>query len=125
MKIIIDTHVFLWAIYEPEKLSHKMKQELESLSNIIYVSSITLVEIMIKSSIGKLNVEKNVNWVEVAENSGFEWLDFNKDDAMTLNAMPLHHKDPFDRMLIAQAINNNYRMMSEDSKFCLYDCHLV
>jgi len=102
-----------------------MKQELESLSNIIYVSSITLVEIMIKSSIGKLNVEKNVNWVEVAENSGFEWLDFNKDDAMTLNTMPLHHKDPFDRMLIAQAINNNYRMMSKDSNFCLYDCHLV
>jgi len=125
MKIIIDTHVFLWAVYEPEKLSHKMKQELESLSNIIYVSSITLVEIMIKSSIGKLDVDKNENWVEVAEISGFEWLDFNKDDAMTLNAMPLHHKDPFDRMLIAQAINNNYRMMSKDSNFCLYDCHLV
>jgi len=46
-------------------------------------------------------------------------------DTQTLNTMPLHHKDPFDRMLIAQAINNNYRMMSKDGNFCLYDCHLV
>ncbi len=123
MRIIIDTHVLLWALYNPEKLSKDKRQELESLSNIIYVSSITIVEIMIKNSIGKLAV--NANLIEVVKESGFELLDFNAHDAMRLSGMPLHHKDPFDRMLIAQAINNNYRLMSDDTKFEHYDCKLL
>lgn len=123
MKIIIDTHIFLWAIFEPEKVSKSNLQELESLSNTIFVSSISLVEIMIKNAIGKLAVE--ADFIEVIENSGFELLDFNAHDALALKDMPLYHKDPFDRMLIAQAINKKYRIMSEDSKFEHYDCKLL
>ena len=123
MKIIIDTHIFLWALYEPEKISKNKRQELSSPSNIIYVSSITFVEMMIKNSIGKLSV--NADFIKATKDSGFELLDFNAFDAMTLGDMPLHHKDPFDRMLIAQAITNKYKLMSDDTKFGHYDCKLL
>ncbi|VAX09550.1 hypothetical protein MNBD_GAMMA26-338 [hydrothermal vent metagenome] len=123
MKIIIDTHIFLWAISEPHKLSEDNLTQLETLSNIIYVSSITIVEIMIKNAIGKLNID--VDLVEIAKNSGFELLDFNAHDAMALKDMPFCHNDPFDRMLIAQAINKKYHIMSEDKKFRHYACKLI
>ena len=123
MKILIDTHIFLWAISEPHKLSKKHKEELERLSNTIYVSSVTITELMIKSSLGKLKIDFNP--ISVAKESGFEMLDFSAEDALGLKDMPFHHKDPFDRMLISQAANRNFKLMSEDGKFGLYDCKLV
>ena len=123
MKILIDTHIFLWAIYEPKKISKKHYEELQSLSNTVFVSSISFVEIMIKNSVGKLAIDANL--IKLVEDSGFELLSFTAHDAIKLKDMPLHHKDPFDRMLIAQALNNSYRMMSNDKKFKLYDCKLV
>ncbi|MCI5122277.1 MAG: PIN domain nuclease, partial [Candidatus Electrothrix sp. AUS4] len=55
----------------------------------------------------------------------FEQLDFRGQDALLLKEMPFHHKDPFDRMLIAQSIANGYYLMTEDSKFSAYDCRLL
>ncbi len=123
MKILIDTHIFLWAIAEPHKLSTAHRAELETLSNIIYVSSITIVEIMIKTSLGKLDIDFDP--IAIVEKSGFELLDFSAHDAMALKDMPFHHKDPFDRMLIAQSMNNKFRIMSDDSKFKHYNCKLI
>jgi PIN domain nuclease of toxin-antitoxin system len=123
MKIIIDTHIFLWALAEPYKITEAKRVELETLANTVYVSSITIAEIMIKSSIGKLNV--NYDPVDMAQQSGFELLDFQSQDALLLKDMPFHHKDPFDRMLIAQAMANEYHLMTEDSKFSAYDCRLL
>jgi PIN domain nuclease of toxin-antitoxin system len=102
MKIIIDTHIFLWAIAMPDKLSEKRRSELETLSNTIYVSSVTITELMIKASIGKLQIDFDP--IAIAIESGFEMLDFSGEDALALKEMPFHHKDPFDRMLISQAI---------------------
>ena len=115
--------MFLWAIAEPEKLSKKFRDRLEVPSNIIYVSSVTVAELMIKASIGKLVVDFNP--VEVELESGFELLDFSAEDALLLKELPFHHKDPFDRMLIVQGMRNKVRLMSVDSKFSLYDCGLV
>lgn len=123
MKIIIDTHIFLWAISEPDKIDRQKRIALETAANTVYVSSITVVELMIKSSLGKLQV--NFNPVRIAEQSGFEMLDFSADDAMHLKDMPFHHRDPFDRMLIAQSNARNIPVMTEDRKFSLYDCKIV
>ena len=123
LKIIIDTHIFLWALSEPEKLDAQKKQALQALYNTIYVSSVSIAEMMIKASIGKLNV--NFDPVEMTEKMGFELLDFTAKDALLLKEMPLHHKDPFDRMLIAQSITNNFVIMSDDQKFIPYDCKLI
>lgn len=123
MNILIDTHIFLWSVFEPEKLSKKHLSELETLSNTIYVSSISLVEIILKNSIGKLDIDMELT--EIAEESGFQLLGFSAKDAIALKQIPLHHKDPFDRMLISQAINNNFYLMSEDNKFKHYVCKLI
>ena len=123
MKVIIDTHIFLWALTNPKLIEKTKRAELQTLSNIIYLSSISIAEIMIKASIGKLQCDFDP--VEMAGKSGFEMLDFNGTDALLLKDMPFHHKDPFDRMLIAQSIANNYPIITDDKKFECYDCKMI
>ena len=123
MKIIIDTHIFLWAIANPAKLDKKHRQKIETPTNIIYVSSVSITELMIKSSIGKLAV--NFDPIDIAKKSGFELLDYSAEDALALKELPFHHKDPFDRMLISQALNRKYALMTDDAKMAKYDCRLV
>lgn len=123
MKIILDTHIFLWALSEPGRLSKKKLFEIEALSNVIYVSSISIAEIMIKSSLGKLEV--NFDPIEMVEKSGFSLMDFTAKDASLLKDLPFHHKDPFDRMLICQSKANKIHIMSDDDKFAMYDCKVI
>lgn len=123
MKILMDTHIFLWAISDPDKLSAKWRLELESQANQVYLSAVSVAELMIKSSIGKLNVDFDP--VYIAEKSGFDLLDFTANDALLLKDMPFHHRDPFDRMLISQGVQNHFYLMTDDSKFRLYDCRLL
>jgi PIN domain nuclease of toxin-antitoxin system len=123
LNIIIDTHIFLWAVADPDRLRSSHRRELETPINKVYVSSISVVELMIKASLGKLEI--NFDPVEAAEAAGFEFLDFGAQDAIPLGALPFHHKDPFDRMLIAQAINRGHHMMTEDKKFAAYECKLL
>ena len=123
MNIIVDTHIFLWALSEPRKISKNKRSVLEDLSNTIYVSSISIAELMIKTSIGKLKIDFNP--AALALESGFLLLDFNADAALLLKEMPFHHRDPFDRMLIAQSLTNGYPIMTEDPKISMYECRVL
>ena len=123
MKIILDTPIFLWCLAEPQHLSDRQRNEIETLANTILVSSISIAEIMIKSSLGKLTL--SFNPVEKAIESGFELLDFSAADALLLGTLPFHHRDPFDRMLIAQSISNNYPIISNDKKLQSYKCRTI
>ena len=123
MKILMDTHIFLWAISDPDKLSAKWRLELESQANQVYLSAVSVAELMIKSSIGKLKVDFDP--VDIANRCGFDLLDFTAEDALLLKDMPFHHRDPFDRMLISQGMQNHFYLMTDDSKFRLYDCRLL
>lgn len=123
MKIIIDTHIFLWSLADPTRIARQRLNELESPSNIIFVSSITIAELMIKSSIGKLQI--NFDPIDLAEQSGFELLDFSGQDALQLKDLPFHHRDPFDRMLISQSIATKYPLMTDDDKIRLYQCQVI
>jgi len=123
MNIIIDTHIFLWSVSEPEKLSSHKTKIMNNPSNTIFISSITFVEIMIKVSIGKLEIDFDP--IEIAKDSGFEILNFSAEDSLALRDMPFHHRDLFDRMIISQSINRDYHLMSDDGKFEAYDCKLM
>ncbi len=123
MKIILDTHIFLWALADPDKIGEERLREIEIRSNRIFISSISIAELMIKASLGKIKI--NFNPVEMAEKSGFELLDFTSRDALVLKSLPSHHRDPFDRMIIAQGMVNKYCIMSNDEKFFHYDCKLL
>ena len=123
MNVLIDTHIFLWALAEPKRLNAFHKQELVSPANRVWLSSISIAELMIKSSIGKLQIDFDP--VEQAETMGLDLLDFTAEDAGRLGDVPLHHRDPFDRMLIAQSLSKNLCIMTEDVKFSAYECDLI
>lgn len=123
MNIIIDTHIFLWALSDPSQISKDHIAALETPSNTIWLSSVSVAEIMIKASIGKLTFDFDAK--SMAERSGFELLDYSASDALMLKELPFHHKDPFDRMLISQSLARGYRIMTQDGKFQSYECVLV
>ncbi len=95
----------------------------ERLTNTVYLSAISVAELMIKASIGKLEI--NFDPAAIALETGFQLLDFSAADALLLKTLPFHHKDPFDRMLITQAVTNKYTIMTDDAKFSRYDCKLM
>ena len=123
MNIILDTHIFLWVLSQPEKLDKIYIDHIQNNANTIYISSISVAEIAIKSSIGKLAFDFDA--IEIISESGFETLDFTVDDAVVLCNLPFYHRDPFDSMLIAQSLSNSYFIISDDEKFKLYDCRLL
>lgn len=123
MNIIIDTHIFLWALSDPDKISDEKRSSLEDLSNAIYVSAVSIAEIMIKASLGKLHIDFDP--VSLVKESGFLLLDFSAESALYLKEMPYHHKDPFDRMLIAQSMSTGYPIMTEDPQIPRYQCRVI
>jgi PIN domain nuclease of toxin-antitoxin system len=123
VKILIDTHIFLWMLSCPEKINKKRRYELESPANEVILSAMSIAELMIKSSIGKINIEFDP--IEMTKKMQIEILDFSGTHAMALGKLPFHHKDPFDRMIIVQAIINKIALMSDDSKFFKYNCNII
>ncbi len=123
MRILVDTHVYLWMLSCPEKLSQTRRYELESPANEVFFSSMSIAELMIKHSIGKIDIQFDP--VEMAQEMGLEILNFTGVEAMVLGGLPLHHKDPFDRILIAQSMINKLALMTDDSKFLQYDCKII
>jgi len=123
MRILVDTHIYLWMLSCPEKLSDTRRYELESPVNEVFFSSISIAELMIKHSIGKINIIFNP--LEMAAEMGLEKLNFTGEDALLLKSLPFFHKDPFDRMLIAQSMTNKLSLMSDDLKIKKYDCKFI
>ena len=123
MKLLLDTHIFLWALSEPNRLSQKQVIAMEDPTNTVYVSSISITEIAIKASLGKL--ELVFDPLDAAEKSGFEMLDFSAKDALILKDLPFHHRAPFDRMLITQAISRKLIIATQDSFIDQYDCRTL
>ena len=119
MNYLIDTHIFLWAIGAPEKLSQRCQEILSDPVHDVYVSSVTSWEIAIKKSIGKLKAPDNIN--EIVFEKKFSELKVTLEHGDYVYKLPHHHKDPFDRMLIAQALVENFTIISYDEKFKLYD----
>jgi PIN domain nuclease of toxin-antitoxin system len=124
MRLLLDTHVLLWSIGKTNELSEKVVQEIKNANNEILVSAVSLWEIALKYSIGKLTMDsfdiKNIP--EYCEEMGFELIPLEPLDA--LRSLYLQqkniHKDPFDRMLIYQCIKNRYIFVSKDTRIKIY-----
>ena len=118
MNIIIDTHIFLWLASDLKKINDKYMRCIEDTTNNIYLSSLSIAEIMIKKSIGNLDFDGDI--LTILDEMGIDILDFDANSALMLGSLPLHHRDPFDRMIISQAIVRKYKIISVDRKFKLY-----
>ncbi|OQX97145.1 MAG: hypothetical protein B6I24_09805 [Bacteroidetes bacterium 4572_128] len=126
MKYLIDTHILLWLMLEPQKLSNRIKNILENIDNILYVSNISLWEIAIKIKIGKLNIKMDFkNIFEVLKANDFKILNLCDEHISETLFIELHHRDPFDRMLIAQAKFENLIIITKDANFKKYDINIL
>ncbi len=123
MNIIIDTHIFLWLAADVKKIDKKHMQYIEDMGNRLYLSSISIAEIMIKKSIGHLEFDADI--LMLLDEMGIEVLAFDAGSALHLGSLPFYHRDPFDRMILSQAITGKYKVISVDRKFALYDCELL
>ncbi|HVE82409.1 MAG TPA: type II toxin-antitoxin system VapC family toxin [Myxococcales bacterium] len=122
MKLLLDTHALLWAATEPERLQVTAREALEDGTHDVRVSSVTAWEIAIKQSLGKLDLAQPAEiWVpEVIRRTGLEPAPIDLAAALRVRALPWHHRDPFDRLLIAQALEGGYTIVTHDAVFGRY-----
>lgn len=127
MNLLLDAHSLLWSYFEPGRLGTVAAKELSNSQNRVFVSPAGLWELAIKISIGKLKIaEPFTDFVRhsVSDN-GFSLLPIEPPHTATLIGLPFHHRDPFDRLLIAQAMVEDLEIVSGDRMFALYPIRLV
>jgi PIN domain nuclease of toxin-antitoxin system len=125
MIYLLDTHAFIWATLDTVRLSKNVKEIISNRNNEIIVSTITFWEITLKASIEKLTFEKIDigDFPKYAREMGFMIMELKERETITFHKLPLkeNHKDPFDRMLIWQAITNNVVLLSKDNLMKQYE----
>ncbi|MBK9249959.1 MAG: type II toxin-antitoxin system VapC family toxin [Ignavibacteria bacterium] len=121
MKYLIDTHTFLWYNSGDNSLSKHAQNLITDSTNEIFVSIASLWEISIKTSLGKLNIAGSYEQIfeDITENS-IEILPINFEHTVIQNQLTYHHRDPFDRMIISQAIAETMSIISKDEAFDNY-----
>jgi PIN domain nuclease of toxin-antitoxin system len=121
MRLLLDTHAFLWAVSNPARLPAKSRGAIEDKSNQVFVSAVALWEITIKVRIGKLDIGKNQDLISAAKNAGIEPLALMAEEAASYcDLFEPSHNDPFDRMLIWQAILRGLTLVSGDTEFARF-----
>jgi PIN domain nuclease of toxin-antitoxin system len=122
MNILLDTHTLLWYLEDSKNLSSKAAEIIEDPSNTLRVSIASLWEISIKLGLGKLSLQNSFSELEeVLQQLKIEVLPITFSDTECYLNLPLHHRDPFDRILVAQAINHSLVLVSRDVAFDAYD----
>ena len=119
MRVLLDTAVLIFAAISPERLSKRATVVLENEANLLELSAVSLSEIAIKTALGKLRISADVAR-QTVEDLGIRVLPYTADHAFQLFDLPLHHADPFDRQIIAQALSEKIPIVTSDEKFSLY-----
>lgn len=118
--MLLDTHALLWFLGNDARLPSATKQRIEDADTVL-VSIASLWEIAIKANIGKLTLFTSFETIETnLINLGIEILFIAFEDLVTYLSLPLHHRDPFDRILVAQAVNRSLILISRDTQFDAY-----
>lgn len=123
MSFLLDAHTLLWAILDPKKLSSKVTGILENPVNEVFVSSVTFWEISLKYSLGKLDLSGILpnELPHIVNETGFKFLPLLPPESASYHEINADlHRDPFDRMLIWQAIKNNLTLVSKDKNVAQY-----
>jgi PIN domain nuclease of toxin-antitoxin system len=118
MKLLLDTHVLIWWLEDPTQVAVHVREAVSRPENHVLVSAVSAWEIAIKRSIGKLNVPQDLEIV--VPGSGFEWLPVTAKHAIATESLPPIHRDPFDRLLVAQAIVEEATIVTRDANMPKY-----
>jgi PIN domain nuclease of toxin-antitoxin system len=118
MRLLLDTHIFLWAVQGNASLKPRVRRMMEAAEQI-YVSAASIWEIAIKARFGKIEASA-VDLVDAIEASGFLELPVRALHAVRVADLPLHHTDPFDRLLVSQAMVEPLRLLTVDTVLCQY-----
>jgi PIN domain nuclease of toxin-antitoxin system len=122
VSLLLDTHVVLWWLTDARELTDEVKRQLDH-EPAVYLSPATVWEIAIKQSIGKLTEPENLPEIVVA--AGFRHLPITAEHAVVAGRLPLLHRDPLDRMLIAQARCEGLTLVTRDPQIHRYDVALL
>ncbi|MEZ4590844.1 MAG: type II toxin-antitoxin system VapC family toxin [Chloroflexota bacterium] len=127
MRFLLDTHAFIWWDSAPDRLSEKALLAIQESDNKILLSVASVWEMQIKTQLGKLKLQKPLAELVSAQQNvnGIELLPIQLRHVLALDSLPLHHKDPFDRLLIAQAEAENAVLVSNDALIAQYSVDLV
>ncbi len=122
MRLLLDTHAFLWSASSPDQLSAAARSAIEDGANEVLVSPVSGWEIAIKQSLGKLVLPSPAeSWVvEVVRRLSFDVTAVELGAALRVRSLPWHHRDPFDRLLIAQALEESLTIVTCDEVFGRY-----
>lgn len=123
MNLLLDTHAFLWSLFTPEKLSKGARREIKSSDSAVAVSVVTFWEISLKYALGKLELTgvEPQELPNFADQMNLEILPITAAEASSFHKLPrLSHKDPFDRIIIWQAIERKMTLISKDRDFGAY-----
>ena len=120
MRLLLDTHILLWSVFEPSKLSLSFQESIAKPENMVSVSIVSLWEIAIKQSLGRLTIP-DVFFDKIQNGGIFELLLMQPSHIHQYRRLPLLHRDPFDRMLIAQAQQEHLILVTGDEKILKYD----
>ena len=122
MKLLLDTHVLLWALGGVERLPPGVRREIEDPENEILFSAASIWEIVIKASQGRSDFANDPVLIDrEARAAGFKELAISAGHALAVQGLPLHHKDPFDRLLIAQALTEPAWLYTADKQMAHYE----
>jgi PIN domain nuclease of toxin-antitoxin system len=126
MKLLLDTHAFLWFVVGDERLSRKARRALEDDEAELYLSAASVWEMAIKSSLGRLSLPAPLNaYMAEKAASGFRMLPVEWQHAAAVETLPRHHGDPFDRLLVAQALVEDLTVVTGDAVFRSYGADVL
>ena len=124
MNLLLDTRVFLWAVDDSPNLSPLAREAIVDGHNVVFVSAATAWEISIKRAIGKIKTPES-DYLEELRLHRFTPLSITTEHALAVENLPPHHKDPFDRMLIAQAQKEKLTLITRDPRIKAYDVRMI
>lgn len=121
MRILVDSHILIWVFFEPEKLPKRARDVLNTSEHEIFFSAASIWEIAIKTQLKRVNFRASAANVAIeARKSGFNEVPITSAVAASVADLPMHHADPFDRLLIAQALALPARLLTVDKQLAPY-----
>jgi PIN domain nuclease of toxin-antitoxin system len=123
VKLLLDTHVFVWMTFDPGRVRDSIRTALAAAENTVFVSAASVWEIAIKRGLGRLSFPLE-QFDAILARIGFDPLPITPAHGIEAGGLPRHHADPFDRMLVAQARAEGLTLVSEDAAIAGYDVRL-